>query len=84
MFFGPEARFYLAAILSSHPDPSISDPKRALDVFGEDRGIYELNPIAWEIRAAAQNFRWNTQPQEERLAAYEAQQPWTGNLLAFY
>lgn len=49
----PEAPFYLAAPLASNPDDGIRDPKRALEVFGMDQGIYDLNPIGWEIRAAA-------------------------------
>ncbi|MEO8064459.1 MAG: hypothetical protein ABI821_17110 [Pseudomonadota bacterium] len=49
----PEARFYLAALLASNPDSAVRDPKRALEIFAKERGIYELNPIAWEIRAAA-------------------------------
>ena len=49
----PEARFYLSALLASSPDAEVRNPKRALEIIGKDRGIYELNPIAWEIRAAA-------------------------------
>ncbi|MEO8019582.1 MAG: hypothetical protein ABI769_17360 [Pseudomonadota bacterium] len=49
----PEARFYLAALLASNPDPQVRNPTRALEVLGKDRVIYDLNPIAWEIRAAA-------------------------------
>ena len=49
----PEARFYLAALLASNPDDGIRDPKRALEIFEKDQGIYDLNPIGWEIRAAA-------------------------------
>jgi tetratricopeptide (TPR) repeat protein len=48
-----EARFYLAALLSSHPDPSIRDPQRALEIFNDPHSFYDLNPVAWEIRAAA-------------------------------
>jgi TPR repeat protein len=49
----PQARFYLAALLASHPSDEVRNPKRALEVFSGDQGIYELNPIGWEIRAAA-------------------------------
>jgi uncharacterized protein len=49
----PQARFYLAALLASHPDENVRNPKRALDLFGGDQGVYELNPIGWETRAAA-------------------------------
>ncbi|HEV7609891.1 MAG TPA: hypothetical protein VGO61_21325 [Steroidobacteraceae bacterium] len=49
----PEARFYLAALLASNPDAEVRNPKRALEIFGKGRDIYEQNPIAWEIRAAA-------------------------------
>jgi TPR repeat protein len=101
----PEARFYLAALLASNPDDGIRDPKRALEIFGKDQDIYDLNPIGWEIRAAAhanlgefddaaklqklairkaKSFKWNTAPLDARLATYEAQQPWVGDLLAFY
>jgi uncharacterized protein len=48
-----EARFYLSAVLASNPDAEVRNPKRALEIFGKDAGIYEQNPIAWEIRAAA-------------------------------
>jgi uncharacterized protein len=101
----PEARFYLAALLASNPDSEVRDPKRALEVLGKDRSFYDLNPISWEIRAAARaglgefdeaidlekrairmakTFRWNTAPLEARLAAYQGNRPWTGDLLAFY
>jgi uncharacterized protein len=50
----PEARFYLAALLASNPDDVLRDPQRALELFGKDQGIYDRNPIGWEIRAAAQ------------------------------
>jgi TPR repeat protein len=49
----PEAPFYLSALLASSPDAEVRNPKRALEIFGKDQGVYELNPIAWEIRAAA-------------------------------
>lgn len=49
----PEARFYLAALLATNPDAQVRDPKRALEIFGGDQGIYDQNPIAFEIRAAA-------------------------------
>jgi hypothetical protein len=49
----PQAKFYLAAVLASHPDEAVRNPKRALELFSGDQGIYELNPIDWEIRAAA-------------------------------
>jgi len=54
----PEAPFYLSALLASSPDAEVRNPKRALEIFGleifgKDQGIYDLNPIAWEIRAAA-------------------------------
>ena len=53
----PEARFYLSALLASSPDAGVRNPERALEILGKDRGIYELNPIAWEIRAAAHKLR---------------------------
>jgi TPR repeat protein len=49
----PVARFYLSALLASSPDAEVRNPKRALEIFGKDQGIYELNPVAWEIRAVA-------------------------------
>jgi TPR repeat protein len=48
-----DARFYLSALLASNPDPSIRDPKRALTLMDITRTIYNMNPISYEIRAAA-------------------------------
>jgi TPR repeat protein len=49
-----EARFYLSALLASNPDAALRNPQRALDVVKEGLGPYDENPIAFEIRAAAQ------------------------------
>ncbi len=101
----PEGRFYLAALLASHPDTALRNPERVLDKAKQWLAPFENNPIAYEIWAAAQahlgnfveaekmqakavkmagNLDWNTAPQKERLAAYQAGKPWTGDLFAYY
>jgi TPR repeat protein len=100
-----EARFYLLALLASHPDAAIRNPQRVLDTANEWLHAYDDNPIAYEIRAAAQahlgdfagaqknqgkaiglakKLHWDTAPQAERLATYQANKAWTGDLFAFY
>lgn len=100
-----EARFYLLGLLASSPHSAIRNPQRALDNADEWLAPFVDNPIAFEIRAAAQSalgdfaaaqknqakavglakkLGWNTTPQRERLAAYEADKAWTGDLFAFY
>ena len=100
-----EARFYLSALLASHPDAALRNPQRALDIMKEGLGSFEVNPIAYEIRAAAQanlgdfagaqknqtkavgmakGLGWDTRPQKARLAGYNSNQSWTGDLFAFY
>ena len=49
-----EARFYLSALLASNPDAALRNPQRALDIVKEGLESYDINPIAFEIRAAAQ------------------------------
>jgi TPR repeat protein len=100
-----EARFYLLALLATHPDAAIRSPQRVVDTANEWLHAYDDNPIAYEIRAAAQahlgdfagaqksqgkaigmarKLRWDTARQQERLAVYQANKAWTGDLFAFY
>jgi len=48
-----DARFYLSALLASNPDATLRNPQRALDLVKQGLESYEVNPIAFEIRAAA-------------------------------
>jgi Sel1 repeat len=100
-----EARFYLSALLASNPDAAFRNPQRALDIVKEGLESYDVNPIAFEIRAAAlanlgdfagaqrnqtkavgmaKRLGWDTTPQKARLAAYQANQGWAGDLFALY
>jgi tetratricopeptide (TPR) repeat protein len=48
-----DARFYLSALLASNPDATLRNPQRALDLVKQGLESYDVNPIAFEIRAAA-------------------------------
>jgi TPR repeat protein len=49
-----DARYYFAALLATGPDAALRDPARALDLIEKSKADYEMNPIWYEIRAAAQ------------------------------
>lgn len=48
-----DARFYFAALLATGPDPALRDPARALKLIDQAKDDFGMNPIWFEIRAAA-------------------------------
>lgn len=48
-----EAKFYLAALLAAGPDAAARDPARALDLLKQVMRGVDVDPTAFEIRAAA-------------------------------
>jgi len=49
-----DGKFFLAALLSTGPDPARRDPKRALDLLDELKNDFDFAPTYFEIRAATQ------------------------------
>jgi TonB family protein len=49
-----EAKFYLAALLAAGPDPTPRDPARAMNLLKQVMRDVDVDPTAFEIRAAAQ------------------------------
>jgi len=49
-----DAPYYFAALLATGPDEALRDPARALELIEKAKADYEVNPIWYEIRAAAQ------------------------------
>lgn len=50
-----DARFFLADVLISEPDPARRDPARALELLSEIFADMDIDPAAFELRAAAQS-----------------------------
>jgi TonB family protein len=47
------AKYSLAALLATSPEASMRDPQRALQLIGEVMPVYDYDPVAQEVRAAA-------------------------------
>jgi TPR repeat protein len=64
------AQFYFAALLATGPDATLRDPARALDLIEKAKPDFGMNPIWFEIRAAAYAGTGDFQKaQEDQTAA---------------
>jgi tetratricopeptide (TPR) repeat protein len=65
-----DARYYLAALLAAGPEADKRDPQRALTLLGEVMHDVDVDPAAFEIRAAAQAMlgRFDEAQKDEKKA----------------